>query len=66
MSFSNWGSSLAHSALSAALVKGNIERPPDFDGVVYISLDKGNCKIDLSKELAAAGYDIDWKKAAGA
>jgi predicted nucleotide-binding protein len=46
----------------AALVKGDIERPSDFDGVVYISLDDGNWKIELGRELQAAGYVIDWNK----
>jgi predicted nucleotide-binding protein len=46
----------------AALVKGDIERPSDFDGVVYISLDNGNWKTELGNELQAAGYDVDWNK----
>jgi predicted nucleotide-binding protein len=46
----------------AALVKGDIERPSDFDGVVYISLDNGSWKTDLGRELQAAGYEIDWNK----
>lgn len=45
----------------AALVKGDVERPSDFDGVVYISLD-GNWQMELGRELQAAGYDIDWNK----
>jgi predicted nucleotide-binding protein len=45
-----------------ALVKGDIERPPDFDGVVYISLDNGSWKTDLGNEWQAAGYEIDWNK----
>jgi predicted nucleotide-binding protein len=43
----------------AALVKGNIERPSDFDGVVYISLDNGGWRTDLARELNAAGLDFD-------
>lgn len=46
----------------AALIKGSIERPSDFDGVVYISLDSGNWKAELGRELQAAGYNIDWNK----
>ena len=46
----------------AALVKGDVERPSDFDGVVYISLDNGAWKTELSRELEAAGYEIDWNK----
>ncbi len=49
----------------AALVKGDVERPSDFDGVVYISLDQGHWKIDLAKELKAAGFDVDFNKAIG-
>ncbi len=44
----------------AALVKGDVERPSDFDGVVYMSLDNGSWKMDLGNELQAAGYEIDW------
>lgn len=48
----------------AALVKGEIEKPSDFDGVVYLSLDAADWKVKLAHELEAAGYSIDWKKAA--
>lgn len=45
----------------AALVKGDIERPSDFEGVVYISLDEaGGWKQQLGRELQAAGFKIDW------
>jgi hypothetical protein len=44
-----------------ALVKGEIEKPSDFDGVVYISLDS-NWQLDLGRELKAAGFPIDWNK----
>lgn len=47
----------------AALIKGDIERPSDFDGVVYISLDNGSWKAELTRELEVAGYAIDWNKA---
>jgi predicted nucleotide-binding protein len=46
----------------AALVKGDVERPSDYDGVVYISLDDGSWKANLAKELEAAGIDVDWNK----
>jgi len=46
----------------AALVKGNIEHPSDFDGVVYISLDGDAWRQALGKELEAAGFEIDWTK----
>jgi predicted nucleotide-binding protein len=44
----------------AALLKGNLERPSDFDGVVYISMDTGSWRHELGRELQAAGFDIDW------
>jgi predicted nucleotide-binding protein len=46
----------------AALVKGEIELPSDFDGVVYISLDRDDWQAKLGSELQAADYDIDWNK----
>jgi predicted nucleotide-binding protein len=48
----------------AALVKGNVERPSDFDGVVYISVDDSGWRLKLGKELEAAGFTIDWAKVA--
>lgn len=50
----------------AALVKGEVERPSDFDGVVYINFDNlGAWKQKLIQELEAAGFEVDWKKAMG-
>ncbi len=46
----------------AALRKGNIETPSDYDGVAYISLDKDDWKKKLGQELEEAGFDIDWNK----
>jgi predicted nucleotide-binding protein len=46
----------------AALVKGDIEPPSDFDGVAYISLDKEDWQRNLAMELKEAGYRIDWNK----
>ncbi len=47
----------------AALVKGNIERPSDFDGVLYVALDDaGSWKQQLARELEAVSYKIDWNK----
>ena len=46
----------------AALVKGDIELPSDFDGVVYISLDKEDWQTKLGGELQEAGYEIDWNR----
>lgn len=45
----------------AAIVKGDLEKPSDFDGVVYIQFN-GSWKIDVAKELQAAGYDFDWNE----
>jgi len=44
----------------AALIRGAVERPSDFDGVVYISLDSADWKTELGRELSASGYEIDW------
>lgn len=46
----------------AALMKGDVEKPSDFDGVVYISLDHGHWKIDLAKELKAVGFEVDFNR----
>jgi hypothetical protein len=48
----------------AALVKGDVERPSDFEGVVYIPFDaSGAWRQALGRELDAAGLAIDWNKA---
>ena len=42
------------------LVKSNVEKPSDVDGIVYIQFDSGsNWQSDLIKELKAAGIDVD-------
>jgi predicted nucleotide-binding protein len=48
-----------------ALVKGDIEMPSDFAGVVYTPMDvHGGWKSKLLQELEAAGYDdINWREA---
>lgn len=46
----------------AAIIRGNMERPSDFDGVVYISFDKEDWGARLGQELQAAGYEIDWNR----
>jgi predicted nucleotide-binding protein len=48
-----------------ALVKGHIEMPTDFAGVVYTPMDEhGGWKSKLLQELAAAGYKkLDWQTA---
>lgn len=43
-----------------ALKKGGIEMPSDYVGTVYINWDDGNAwKVELAKELRAAGYEAD-------
>jgi predicted nucleotide-binding protein len=46
----------------AAIVKGDVERPSDFDGVVYISYENEDWRTKLGQELQAAGYTINWNK----
>jgi hypothetical protein len=41
------------------LHKEGIERPTDISGVVYVSMDSGDWKLDLVKELENAGLTID-------
>lgn len=42
-----------------ALVKGDLEKPNDISGVVYVDLDQaGGWKIEVSKELRACGYQL--------
>lgn len=42
------------------LVKGDVETPSDYDGVVYVPLDEeGGWKSKLIKELKAADFNID-------
>lgn len=43
-----------------ALVKEEVERPSDYDGVLYVPLDdSGGWEMRLIQELKSAGYDID-------
>jgi len=42
-----------------ALIKPNIEKPSDTDGVVYIEYDAGNWKILMATELQNAGFNVD-------
>jgi predicted nucleotide-binding protein len=42
----------------AALISNEVERPSDFEGVVYIPME-ADWRLPLCKELRAAGYDID-------
>lgn len=41
-----------------ALVKGNIEKPNDISGVVYVSTE-GEWRLSLAKELRNSGYNVD-------
>jgi predicted nucleotide-binding protein len=44
----------------AALVKGDVEKPSDFDGIAYIALDPaGNWKKELARELNHAKVPFD-------
>lgn len=45
-----------------ALVRGNLELPSDFAGVVYESMDRDGWRNALARELEDAGFEIDWKK----
>ena len=42
-----------------ALIKGDVEKPSDYDGVLYLSLDKDGWKMKLFEELKAAGMPVD-------
>jgi len=45
----------------ASIVLNGVERPSDFEGVLYIDFDeRGAWKMDLVRELDAAGYKIDY------
>ena len=45
-------------------VKGAVETPSDYDGVVYTKLDdSGGWKTKLNEELKAAGFDVDANRA---
>jgi predicted nucleotide-binding protein len=44
----------------AALIKGDVEKPSDYDGVAYIPMDQaGAWKFELARELKAAGLNVD-------
>lgn len=48
----------------AALIKDTVEKPSDFDGVVYIQMDAaGAWKLQLAREMKAAGLNVDLNKA---
>ena len=42
------------------LLKGDVERPSDYDGVIYIPMDDGEgWKLTLGRELREAGFTVD-------
>jgi predicted nucleotide-binding protein len=45
----------------AALIGNEVERPSDFEGVVYIPIES-EWRLPLCRELRAAGYDVDLNK----
>jgi predicted nucleotide-binding protein len=46
-----------------ALVKGDIEKPKDIDGVVYVEMDARNAwQIEVAKEMKVCGYPVDMNK----
>ena len=46
----------------AALMKGDVEKPSDFDGIAYINLDGGAWKTELARELDHAKVPFDAAK----
>ena len=47
-----------------ALVKGDVERPSDYDGVLYVPLDENDgWKMRILRELKAAGFEVDANQA---
>ena len=46
-----------------ALVEKEIEIPGDLSGIVYISLEDENWKMQVMRELNSGGLEIDWTKA---
>jgi predicted nucleotide-binding protein len=47
-----------------ALKRDEVEIPSDFAGVIWTNYDSGGgWKRELAKELEAAGFSVDWKKA---
>ncbi|MBN1468091.1 MAG: nucleotide-binding protein [Fusobacteriaceae bacterium] len=52
---------IGRSNVCALVKEDNLEKPTDISGVVYISMDN-SWKIQLSKEMKSAGYEIDMNK----
>jgi predicted nucleotide-binding protein len=46
-----------------ALLKGHVEKPSDIDGILYVAMDdKGAWRLDVAKEMRAAGLSVDLNK----
>jgi predicted nucleotide-binding protein len=45
-----------------AVLNGGIEKPSDIDGLVYIPAAAPDWEAQLGRELAAAGYALDWTR----
>jgi predicted nucleotide-binding protein len=49
---------------TCCLVKPGVEKPSDYDGVVYVDLDdRGAWKLLVAQEMRAAGLDVDLNRA---
>jgi predicted nucleotide-binding protein len=46
-----------------AMVSGPLERPTDVDGLAYIPIDDGEWRLQLARELRAAGLPVDMNRA---
>ena len=44
-----------------AVVKGNVEKPNDISGVVYVQMEN-DWKLDIAKELQNSGYNVDFNR----
>ncbi len=45
------------------IVRGNVDKPSDIHGIVYLTYDDRSWRSDLIVELKAAGLDVDANKA---
>lgn len=44
------------------LIKSDIEKPSDYNGIVYLNYDVSHWKIQIVKELKTAGFELDFNK----
>jgi predicted nucleotide-binding protein len=42
--------------------KGGVEKPSDVEGIAYISYPTGSWKMELAREMTAAGFNVDLSK----